>query len=261
MAQRSDEPDPAEQGAPLSSVDNALKVLLILQQRAHVRVSDIASELGVSVSTAHRLLGALVYRDFVEQDETTRAYRIGSAMHGLSSPTTHGVNIQSLVRPYMETLCREVGETVQLVTLHRANVQFVASVETTKALRTSSRVGLSMPAHCSSGGKALLADLSTRELHKLYPSEHLPVRTPRSIATLEDLASELASVRRRGYAVANGEGELDVAAVGIALRDARGTSHAALAVSGPRSRMRPRTMAAIAESMHWVAQQIAGSLA
>jgi IclR family transcriptional regulator, acetate operon repressor len=251
----------AEPGAPLSSVDNALKILLILKQRTHVRVSDISSELGVSVSTAHRLLSALVYRDFAEQDETTRAYRVGSILNGLGRPATPALDIRGIAHPYMETLCRDVGETVQLMTLHRANVRFIGSVETTKALRTASRVGLSMPAHCSSGGKALLADLSAKELRGLYPPGRLPVRTARSIATLADLETELVRVRRRGYAVADGEGESDVAAVAVAIRDAAGASHAALAVSGPRSRIRPKTMAAIAESLHWVAQQITGSLA
>src|SRR5436309_113375 len=51
----------------IASVDSALLLASLLQQEGPMRVTDAAGRLGVSVSTAHRLLGMLVYRDFAEQ--------------------------------------------------------------------------------------------------------------------------------------------------------------------------------------------------
>ena len=51
----------------IASVDSALLLATLLQQEGPMRVTDAAARLGVSVSTAHRLLGMLVYRDFAEQ--------------------------------------------------------------------------------------------------------------------------------------------------------------------------------------------------
>jgi IclR family acetate operon transcriptional repressor len=244
----------------VSSVDNALRLLLMFQDHKQVRVSDAAAELGTALSTAHRLMSALARRGFVEQDSSTRAYVAGSVLTDIGLAVVQDMGIRVTMRPYMESLCRDVGETIQLMVLQRADIQFVGSVETSKALRVASRLGQTMPAHCSSGGKALLAELSPGELRRLYPSGRLQARTDRSITELSVLEAELARVRRRGYATADGEGEPDVAAVAVVLRDSLGTPRAALAASGPRSRVKGRAIPAIAESLRWVADQAAAQL-
>jgi DNA-binding IclR family transcriptional regulator len=244
----------------MSSVDNALRLLLLFQEHKQVRVSDAAIELGTALSTAHRLMAALARRGFVEQDHATRAYMAGPVLTDIGLAVVQDMDIRVTLRPYMETLCREVGETIQLMVLQRADVQFVAAVETTKALRTASRIGQTIPAHCSSGGKALLAELGVGELRRLYPSGQMQGRTERSIRDLPTLEVDLAKVRRRGYAVADGEGEPDVAAVAVVLRDSQGVAHAALAASGPRSRLKGRAIPMIAESLRWVADEVSAVL-
>jgi DNA-binding IclR family transcriptional regulator len=232
----------------------------MFQGRKQVRVSDAAAELGTALSTAHRLMSALAGRGFVDQDRATRAYVAGPVLTDIGLAVVQDMGIRVTMRPYMESLCRDVGETVQLMVLQRAEVQFVGSVETTKVLRVASRLGQTMPAHCSSGGKALLAELSAGELRRLYPSGRLKARTDRSITDLSALEAELVRVRRRGYATADGEGEPDVSAVAVVLRDTGGTPHAALAASGPRSRVKGRAIPAIAEALRWVADEVAAQL-
>ena len=72
----------------IASVDSALLLATLLQQEGPMRVTDAAARLGVSVSTAHRLLGMLVHRQFAEQDPATRAYRPGPRLVeiGLAGP-------------------------------------------------------------------------------------------------------------------------------------------------------------------------------
>ncbi|WP_236790836.1 IclR family transcriptional regulator [Amycolatopsis sp. GM8] len=248
-----------ESGPPMTSVDNALRIVMMLGQHSSVRVSDVASQLGISVSTAHRLLSALVYRKFAEKDPTTHAYSGGTAgracFGGLGD-----ADVLAVTRPYLERLSRELRETTQLLVLQGKNVKFIAAAECTQALRTTSRVGLSMPAHCSSGGKVLLADLEPAEFRALHRDSHLPSRTQHSITNLTELEAELTKVRRAGYAMSLGEGEPDVAAVAVAIRNSSGRALAAMAASGPRSRMPRKHMIVISESLAWAARQIAGAL-
>ena len=52
-------PAPGEPRAPqypIESVDNALKLLLLLGERPEIRLTDASQYLGVASSTAHRLL-------------------------------------------------------------------------------------------------------------------------------------------------------------------------------------------------------------
>jgi DNA-binding IclR family transcriptional regulator len=246
-------------GPPMNSVDNALRILMLLWQRPSVRVSEVAGHLGVSVSTAHRLLSSLVYRDLAEQDPATREYRSGAALRARSDGAG-GINLIGLTRPYLDLLSRELGETIQLLVLQGQNVKFIGASESTRSLRTSSRVGVTLPAHTASGGKVLLAELSPPDFRALYRSKRLPARTPDSITSREDLEVILAKVRRAGYATSIGEGEPDVSAVAVAVRDQSGQAHAAIAASGPRVRMPRRHMADMAERLSWAAHQISGAL-
>ena len=46
----------------LESVDNSLRLLMLVAAKARVGVSEVAAELGVAPSTAYRLLSTLRYR-------------------------------------------------------------------------------------------------------------------------------------------------------------------------------------------------------
>ena len=71
----------------LESVDNALRVLLLLAERDRLRVSDVAAELDIALSSAHRLLSTLRMRGFVEQS-SDRSYVKGRSFHRLTGRTS-----------------------------------------------------------------------------------------------------------------------------------------------------------------------------
>src|SRR5205807_9726668 len=109
-------------------------------------------------------------------------------------------------------------------------------------------LGVLMPAHCTSGGKLLLARLPEDELLRLYPSEQLPTMTSKSVATREDLLAELARVRRHGHATNFGESEPGISGVAVLVSDVRGHEDFALAVSAPENRLsQPRVRWLVAE--------------
>ncbi|MBN9179024.1 MAG: helix-turn-helix domain-containing protein, partial [Microbacterium sp.] len=59
---------------PIESVDNALRLLILLGERTEVRLTDVSAELGVASSTAHRILAMLIWRGFARQDPRTKTY-------------------------------------------------------------------------------------------------------------------------------------------------------------------------------------------
>lgn len=226
---------------PISSVDNVLRLLLLYRERRLIRVTDAATELGVGRSTAHRLLAMLAHHGFVEQDPETRAYRAGHALAEIGLATIREDGLGDHMRPFMERLRDEVNETIQLVVLQGANCLFIETVESHRPLRSASRVGVVVPAHCLGGGKALLAELPTERLRRLYPSPVIPAATPRSITSRDELEAHLREVRERGYATNFGESEEEIGTVGVAVLDAEGRPRAGLAVSGPLSRINAST--------------------
>ncbi|QVQ53426.1 IclR family transcriptional regulator [Spiractinospora alimapuensis] len=232
----------------IESVDNALRLLLELRDRPSLRVAESARLLNVGRSTAHRLLSMLQYRGFVDQDPNTREYVPGRALIEVGLTVVGGLDVRRKARPHLEQLCQDLNETVHLVILEGNGVRFLDGIEGHQNLRTSIRTGMLLPANCTSGGKVLLADLSSEELHALYPRGMSGV-TQRSITTIADLRTELERVRQRGYATNFGESEDGIAAVAVCVRDALDRAVAAVAVTAPNARLTEDNASKFAELM------------
>lgn len=221
---------------PISSVENALRLLVSLRDRAEIRVAEAAVELGVARSTAHRLLAMLNSYGLVERT-ANRTYRIGPVLAEIGLSALRQVDVREHVRPFLEHLVRELGETAHLIVREGINCRFLESIEGTQALRTTARVGIAYPAHATSGGKALLAAIEPDELLRLFPSEDIPVYNDRSFTSRSALFAHLAQVRAQGYALNRGETEVGICAVGMVQRSSSGRIVGALAVSAPEVRL------------------------
>jgi DNA-binding IclR family transcriptional regulator len=221
---------------PIESVDNALRVLLLLGERPSLRLTEVSQYLGVASSTAHRLLAMLQYRGFVRQDAATRGYVPGPTLDGLAFGVLRRLDARTLARPVLEKLNEELQETIHLGRLEGSNVHFIDSIESSRALRVGGRLGRSMPAHCTSSGKVLLAALSDEQLLSLYPDEELPQLTSHSIGTRTRLLEHMASIRAQGYATSQEESEEGVSSVAVAL-PARHAPRLSVAASAPLTRM------------------------
>lgn len=222
---------------PIESVDNALKLLLLLGERSELRLTDASRYLGVASSTAHRLLAMLQYRGFIRQDSRTKAYGPGPALTGVAFSILGRMDIPRLARPILQDLSENLGETIHLGVLEGATVRFLDAIESSKAVRVASRLGKALPAHATSTGKALLAELTLDELHRLYPEEELSQVTNKSISRRSELERQLQRVRRQGYAINREESEEGVASVAVSVPSRAPGLRLALNASAPVGRL------------------------
>lgn len=245
---------------PIESVDNVLRLLLMVAQQGQVRVSEASSELGTAVSTAHRLLAMLAHHGFVAQDPDSKAYKAGHVLLRIGLRSVANLDIRTLVRPFLEELRDETGETVHAAILQGSEVMFIDCAESAMALRVTSRVGTLMWAHCTSVGKAWLACESDDFLRGLYPSPKLPALTPESITSRATLMTELAEVRRLGYSHNEGESEVGVGSVSSAVCDRHGKPVASISVSIPLARMSAERWELLAKNVQRTCRAIAETL-
>jgi DNA-binding IclR family transcriptional regulator len=243
---------------PVKSVDNALRLLDLLGERQQLSLGEAAAHLGVAKSTAHRLLAELLYRGFAVQDGH-RAYRRGPRLAPTVPPNTTLRSLTTVARPYLHELRRSVNETVHMMVLEGNSVRFVDGVEDEHALRVGLRVGVLLPAHCTSGGKALLAELPPPVLHSFYPRD-LPSAPGDAIRDLPSLQRHLASVRRRGYATNINESKRGMSAVGVCVRTSAGEAIAACAFSVPNARSSPARLRGLADVLQHAATQMSRDL-
>ncbi|MFE7719683.1 IclR family transcriptional regulator [Nocardia rhizosphaerihabitans] len=218
----------------ITSVDNALRIAAMLQLEGPLTVSEVAQRIGVAASTAHRLLQMLVYRDFAVQ-EPDRSYRVGPLLELAAHSRSAASQLRAAALPQLRRIVEQLGESANLTIRTGDTVRFVASVESRHALRVGSREGMVFPAHRTSGGLVLLAELPAAELEALYAPERF-VERPELPPDLRQLGSELTKVRRNEFAVNDGRSERGVVAVGVAVRDRGAAAVAALSVSMPSIR-------------------------
>src|SRR4051812_5997814 len=233
----------------IASVDSALLLATLLQQEGPMRVTDAAERLGVSGSTAHRLLGMLVYRDFAEQ-LPDRRYGPGPLMRGGRLPQEPVVRLREAALPHLRRLVDELGETANLMVLAGGDVRFLATVECGHILRVGDRTGRTLPAIASSGGKALLAGLPPAELDTVLGD--------RDDGAVGRLQRELRLVRRRGFAVNDEETEAGLTAIGAAVPAAE--PPAAISVAMPTARYSRERLPAWGAAVTAAAAAIAGDL-
>lgn len=241
---------------PIESVDNALRILLLLGDRRSIRLTEVSEYLSVASSTAHRLLAMLQYRGFVRQVEGSRAYEPGPALTTIAFAVLRQTDVRARVHPVLERLSASLGETVHLARLDGNTVTFVDSVESARAVRVGSRMGLTMPAHCTSSGKALLATLDDSAVRELYPKEKLTGLTSHSITKRSVLLRQLAEIRRVGFATSDEESEDEVTSVSVSLGEYGGARYT-VNVSTPKSRMSDATREEIAAALAHAVDEVA----
>lgn len=236
----------------ITSVDHALQLAALLQQEGSLRVTDAAERLGVSVSTAHRLLAMLVYRDFAEQGPDRR-YGPGTVLRPVETSEAPVALLRRVAMPHLRRLVDQTQESANLVVLASTEVRFIATVESEQVLRVGDRVGRSLPAQQASGGKAILAALPPEEVDALFEDS--------DDVDLSRLRRELNLVRKRRYALNDQDTETGVTAVGMAIKNPANSPVAAISIAAPSARFQRDMLPTWVGMMSAAAARIESALA
>ncbi|MFG3021582.1 IclR family transcriptional regulator [Streptomyces sp. NPDC048254] len=232
---------------PIASVDHALRAATILQMEGGATVAQLAERLGVARSTAHRILAMLVYRDFAVRGED-RVYRAGPVLELAAHSQSLVSRLRAAALPHLHRVVDLVDETANLIVRTGDTARFIASVECRQALRVGSREGMVFPAHRTTAGLLLLADLTDEELEEVYAPGRYRDR-PADRPDLVRLRTELRRMRRNGFAVNRERSERGLVAVGVPVRDRDGTALAGLSVSMPSVRYDPHRLQALVKTL------------
>jgi DNA-binding IclR family transcriptional regulator len=216
------------------AVDRAAALLAAVVESAQPRsFTSLVDELGLAKSTTSRLLQALERNRLVHRDRAG-CFRPGVLFSAYAAREQTVRDLVELVRPSLERLAEETGETVNLSVPRGEGIIQVAQIDSRYLLGATNWVGVEVPPHCSALGKVFYAFGRLR-----IPSGPLERRTPATIPTIERLERELVEVRRRGWAVAWEELELGLVAIAAPVRTADGVV-GAVSVSAPTARL-PRS--------------------
>jgi DNA-binding IclR family transcriptional regulator len=221
---------------PVKSADRVMAVLDLLAEAGSLSFGEIAAKLALPKSSAHALLHTIERRGYIEFEEPTKSYRLGSRIWELAN-SQHAIHdLRTLMKPLMDELVRRTGETVQLAVLDGIEALYLELAESPHPMKLTSRVGVRLPAHTSAIGKALLASLDEHDARRRFEGVTLVTLTENTIGDVRTLLAELARIRRQGYSVDNEEFAVGLRCVAMPVRDAQGKTVAAMSVSMPTPR-------------------------
>jgi DNA-binding IclR family transcriptional regulator len=141
-------------------------------------------------------------------------------------------DLRSLSRGVLETLARQTREAATLEVLVEDQVLIVDEVLGGYLVGAAQSLGTYWPAHATSTGKVLLADLPEVEL-SAFLAKPLSQLTDKTIVDPAELRRELAQVRLNGYAAAVEALEVGYTAVAAPIRNHDGRAVAALSLVAP----------------------------
>jgi IclR family acetate operon transcriptional repressor len=237
-----------------SAVDRVFDILEALAEAPEgLPLAHVARRAGLAKATAHRLLAELAARGVVRAADGPGGYRLTLELAVLGTRHLAGLGVLDLAQPELDRLAAVSGELARLAWLDGERLVLIAEAQgAAPGLRYDANLGRIAKLHATAVGKCWLADLSAEEARARVAAQGLIGAAaglgPAAITSFEGLATELARVRRAGFATAVDEGELGAAAVAAPIRtEGKAPRYlGSLAVIGPTVRLSRARLAALA---------------
>jgi len=216
-----------------SAPDRLLSVLAAFDHtHPALCLSDIARRAGLSLTTAHRLVGALTEWGALERD-ASGVYHVGLRLWEVAALAPRGLALRQLAIPYLEDLYEATHENVALAVRDGSEVVYIEWISGRSAVGVKIQVGARWPLHATGVGLALLAH-GGPEFQAEYCAGRLAAFTPHTITDPARLRRILAEVRRTGCAVSSRQVTLDALSVAAPVRGADGCVVSAVSVVVPQ---------------------------
>jgi len=219
-----------------SQVKSATRTLDIIEYVvAHPRAlvaQEIATALGIPVSSLSYLLATLVERDYLVREG--RRYSPGSGLEKLQL-RAGSYTLADRAAPLVRTLRLQLNETTSFWVREGWEVEALLTESSDQALRYAVPTGNRMPMYPLAAGKALLARLADDELDRYFAETERLRYTPSTITAEKALRKEIAEARKTGFAFTDEEFSLGIIGIGRAVTTG-GETVGALSVAIPKVR-------------------------
>lgn len=220
---------------PVKTATTVLEVVDALIELDETQLSELAEHLEMPQSTVHDHLQSLEATGLVVQNDDT--YRASLRFLDIGEQVRRQREIYKAGHEQAKQLARETGEHAGLVIEEDGLGVLLYVARGENAVNLNAWGGRHYELPTNAPGKTILAHMPEDRIEKILDQHGLPAYTRETITDRATLESELADIRDRGYATATGELIEGVRTVAAPV-SSRGKIRGAIAVGGPRKRMR-----------------------
>jgi DNA-binding IclR family transcriptional regulator len=200
-------------------------------ERRRLTLSEVAAALGVTRSSAYRLLFTLCHLGFVAFDNETKTYALGPQVLRLGYGYLASRDLVEVAMPHLLRLRDRTGWSAHLGELHGRDVVYLARVATRRSIASTVHVGARLPARATTMGRVLLSGLSDQEVRELYRDDRFAKLDGLLSPTLAELLDQLAADRAKGVVVQKSGYEPGVDSIAAPIRDMTDRIVAAINIS------------------------------
>ena len=214
------------------AVSKAMELIEVLcSHHEPMALQELSSAVGYPKSTVHALLITLRDHAMIAQLPDGR-YTLGVRLFECGNAVSESWNIPQTVHPILEKLSVATHASAFLSLLEDSYVISLDKAVGSDGIQVVPEVGCRLPAHATSQGKLLLAQLSDVEVEKRLRHVGMPSFTPHTITDMPAFLACLADIRQRGYAVEDGEYKVGMRSASAPVTDRAGQVRFALGVVG-----------------------------
>jgi len=191
----------------IQSIGRAIEILSLFSfSQPRWGISEIASNVGLQKGTVHNIVSTLVQGGFLQQDNETRKYCLGSRLFTLGAVMVESLDITQKATGPAHWLARQTGLVCRVAIWdHDAALVLLEVTPHQSEQVLAQRIGPRTVAYCSAIGRALLAYLEPVEIETYFEKTKLVAYTSKTLIEKQKLYKELEKTRNRRYAVNRGE--------------------------------------------------------
>jgi len=232
--------EPRRPAGNLVSLDRGISLLAVVSESSDgMRLTDAAAAVGLSASTAHRILGALVEHGLLRMEQTTRRYRPGPGLFRLGAAAARHYGLADVARPSLQRLAALTEDTVSLTVIEGLEALCLDRIYGTYPIKTMTlEVGQRRPLGVGAGSLALLSALPPQERRVLIEADAQRRMLAHPNFTSENLTRWADDAARKGYAYSPERVLGGMSGVGVAIPGPGSRPLAAISISGITSRFR-----------------------
>lgn len=236
-------------GRQIRGAESPRKVLQVLlrftQDRPHATISELASEIGVPLSTCYRYVALLREVGLLEEGERATYHVTPQIMHVARAAQVSN-DLTRIARQFMQEVAAAVNETVMLMQAYGGSAVCIESIESTRPVRFAFESGHTLPLGDGATGKLLLAYMS--EQQRAARLDERAATDPKFARRRRALEKDLPQIAEQGWATSLAEVEEGVWACSAAIRDGDSVP-GALTVAGPAFRISEKTRANVRDRL------------
>ena len=171
--------------------------LVSLRNGQAITLTEIANELGLNQATAANIIKTMVHKGYLEHIGKKKGYRLGEAVHRLTSNKPYGQDLVTAAKEIMESLTEKVNESSILGTLRSYKRYILHVVNSNQEVQVQVRTDRNV--YETASGRLLLAYLPEKELARFLQIHSLPDKTLwKEASTPNGLANCLKQIRQEG---------------------------------------------------------------